>query len=191
MKKMIWMSLFLSLSVFAKTEKTMTTKEQPQRTETAYLAGGCFWGMEELIRHLPGVVSTDVGYSGGDPNVTQYELVKTGTSRHSEAVKVVFEPKKLSYAALLEFFFRIHDPTTLNQQGNDKGSQYRSAIFFTTPEQQKTALLVREKTNVSGKWKNPVVTEVTAFSVFNNAEDYHQDYLTKNPTGYTCHWVRN
>jgi methionine-S-sulfoxide reductase len=191
MKKMIWISLFLSLSVFAKTEKMMTTKDQPQLTETAYLAGGCFWGMEELIRHLPGVVSTDVGYSGGDPNVTKYELVKTGTSRHSEAVKVVFEPKKLSYVSLLEFFFRIHDPTTLNQQGNDKGSQYRSAIFFTTPEQQKSALLVREKTNVSGKWKNPVVTEVTAFTVFNSAEDYHQDYLTKNPTGYTCHWVRN
>lgn len=176
--------LLLGLQVFAGTEKKMTT-------ETAYLAGGCFWGMEELIRHLPGVVSTDVGYTGGKSNAKSYELVKTGTTGHAEAIKVVFDPKKLTYAGLLEFFFRIHDPTTVNQQGNDKGTQYRSAIFYVDVEQEKVARLIKEKTNFSGKWKAPVVTEISKFSVFHNAEDYHQDYLAKNPGGYTCHWVRN
>lgn len=184
MFKMFVLCLFLSSSLFAKTEKIMTT-------ETAYLAGGCFWGMEELLRNLPGVVSTEVGYSGGNSHAKTYELVKTGSTNQSEAVKVVFDPKKVSYAALLEFFFRIHDPTTLNQQGNDKGTQYRSAIFFSNGEQEKIARTIKEKTNFSGKWKNPVVTEITKFSNFNTAEEYHQDYLAKNPGGYTCHWVRN
>lgn len=176
MKTFLLFCLFLSTSVMA---------------ETAYLAGGCFWGMEELIRTLPGVTSTEVGYSGGDANAKTYELVKTGTTRHSEAVKVEFDPKKLSYAELLRFFFRIHDPTTLNQQGNDKGTQYRSAIFYVDGEQEKTARLIKEKTQFSGKWKKPIVTEITKFTTFNRAEEYHQKYLVKNPQGYTCHWVRD
>lgn len=184
MKKIIVMWLLLGLPLLAAAERKMNT-------ETAYLSGGCFWGMEELIRQLPGVISTDVGYTGGASNAKTYELVKTGTTGQAEALKVIFDPKKLTYTALLEYFFRIHDPTTLNQQGNDKGTQYRSAIFYVDTEQEKVARLVKEKTNFSGKWKAPVVTEISKFSVFSNAEEYHQDYLKKNPGGYTCHWVRN
>jgi len=184
MNKLLPFFLIFSLPLFAKQAKKMST-------ETAYLAGGCFWGMEELLRNLNGVISTEVGYSGGNPNAKTYELVKTGTTNHSETVKVVFDSKKIKYSSLLEFFFRIHDPTTLNQQGNDKGTQYRSAIFYVNAEQEKVARLIKEKTHFSGKWKKPIVTEITKFSTFNTAEDYHQDYLVKNPGGYTCHWVRD
>lgn len=183
LKKLIAISLFL---VFPH----LTHAINKLAHETAYLAGGCFWGMEELLRHLPGVISTEVGYTGGNPKVKTYELVKTGTTNQSEAVKVIFDPKVISYSKILEFFFRIHDPTTLNQQGNDKGTQYRSAIFYVNLQQEKEARLMREKVNFSGKWKNPVVTEVTKFSLFHKAEEYHQDYLVKNPGGYTCHWIR-
>ena len=159
--------------------------------EVAILAGGCFWGVEELIRQLPGVVSTDVGYTGGGvPNPT-YQMMTTGTTGHAEAVRVVFDPRKLSYADLLRYFFRLHDPTTLNRQGNDRGTQYRSAIFATSPEQERIAREVKHQVDVSGKWKAPVVTEVATASAWYPAEDYHQDYLQKNPHGYTCHYLRN
>lgn len=160
--------------------------------ETAILAGGCFWGMEDILRTIPGVLETDVGYTGGTTKNPTYEQVKTGRTGHAEAVRVVFDPKKLSYADLLEkWFFRMHDPTTKNRQGNDIGTQYRSAIFVTTPEQRKVAEEVKQRVERSGKWKNPIVTEIVDAGPFTPAEDYHQDYLVKNPGGYTCHWLRD
>jgi methionine-S-sulfoxide reductase len=161
------------------------------KRQTAILAGGCFWGMEELLRKIPGVLETDVGYAGGVTANPNYEQVHEGTTGHAEAVRVVFDPTRLSYESLLEnWYFRMHDPTTENRQGNDVGSQYRSAIFFTSPEQQNTALRVKERVDQSGKWSKPVVTEVVAAGPFTLAEDYHQDYLQANPDGYTCHFLR-
>lgn len=160
-------------------------------TETAVIAGGCFWGVEELLRALPGVVGTDVGYTGGQVAAPTYGDVKTGRSGHAEAVRIVFDPKRISYADLLLYFFKIHDPTTKNRQGNDVGTQYRSAIFYQSPEQQQVAQQVIARVNESGAWKAPVATEVVAGSEFTPAEDYHQDYLQKHPNGYTCHFERD
>ncbi|MCA9514494.1 MAG: peptide-methionine (S)-S-oxide reductase MsrA, partial [Myxococcales bacterium] len=154
-------------------------------------AGGCFWGMEDILRKIPGVVSTEVGYTGGTTAHPTYDTVHHGTTGHAESVRVVFDPTKLSYADLLEkWFFRMHDPTTPNRQGNDIGSQYRSAIFTTTEAQAKTARAVKEKVDASGVWKRPIVTEIVPAGVFTLAEDYHQDYLVRNPGGYTCHYMR-
>ena len=162
------------------------------RLETALLAGGCFWGMQEIIRAIPGVVSTEVGYTGGQVANPDYSVVKTGRTGHAEAVKVVFDPAKLSYSDLLEkWFFKMHDPTTKNRQGNDVGTQYRSAIWVSSPEQRKAAEAVIRRVNDSGKWGAPVVTEVAEAGPFTPAEDYHQDYLQKHPGGYTCHWMRD
>jgi peptide methionine sulfoxide reductase msrA/msrB len=160
--------------------------------ETAILAGGCFWGMEEILRKIPGVLQTEVGYTGGTtPNPT-YEDVHTGRTGHAESVRIVFDPSKLSYADLLEhWFFRMHDPTTKNRQGNDIGSQYRSAIFVTSPAQRKTALEVKARVEASGKWHGPITTEIADAGPFTLAEDYHQDYLEKHPNGYTCHFLRD
>jgi peptide methionine sulfoxide reductase msrA/msrB len=159
--------------------------------ETALLAGGCFWGMEEILRSVPGVVSTDVGYTGGATQSPSYDVVKTGTTGHAESIRIVFDPAKLSYEELLEkWFFRMHDPTTKNRQGNDIGTQYRSAIFVTSPEQKKTAERVKERVSKSGKWLAPIVTEIVDAGPFTPAEGYHQDYLQKNPGGYTCHYMR-
>lgn len=159
--------------------------------ETATLAGGCFWGMEEIIRNIPGVINTTVGYTGGKVDNPTYNIVKLGTTNHAEAVEVVFDPQKLSYKDLLGYFFRMHDPTTPNQQGNDKGTQYRSAIFYHSPEQEKTAHEVIKNVEAAKKWERPIVTQVLPASKFYPAEDYHQDYLKKNPQGYTCHWLRD
>jgi peptide methionine sulfoxide reductase msrA/msrB len=159
--------------------------------ETATLAGGCFWGVEELIRDLPGVVDTDVGYTGGNVANATYGDVKKGSSGHAEAVQIIFDPSMTSYEEILAFFFRLHDPTTRNQQGNDRGSQYRSAIFVHSDEQRRIAERVKAAVDASGKWKNPVVTEIVPAGEFYVAEDVHQDYLEKNPNGYTCHWVRD
>ena len=161
-----------------------------QNQEIAYLAGGCFWGLEELFRKLPGVVETQVGYSGGSVTDPGYEKVKTGSTGHAETVKIVFEPSKLSYEKLLLEFFRMHDPTTVNQQGNDIGTQYRSAIFYASDEQRRTAEAVKVRVDKSGNWKRPVVTKVEKAGGFFDAEEYHQDYLQKNPGGYTCHFTR-
>ncbi|MCI5072401.1 bifunctional methionine sulfoxide reductase B/A protein [bacterium] len=158
--------------------------------DTAILAGGCFWGVEQLIRQLEGVLSTEVGYTGGDLENPKYEQVKTGNTGHAEAIKIEFDPSKISFEQILEFFFKMHDPTTLNQQGNDVGSQYRSAIFYQNEEQRKTAQDVIAKVEESGFWSKPIVTEVVEQRPFYSAEDYHQDYLQKNPGGYTCHFVR-
>jgi peptide methionine sulfoxide reductase msrA/msrB len=165
-------------------------KAQPQ-TETAILSGGCFWGMQEILRSIPGVIKTTVGYTGGTvPNPT-YEMVCSHTTGHAESVEVVFDPAKLSYEQLLGYFFRMHDPTTPDQQENDIGAQYRSAIFYTSDQQKQTAERVKMQVDKSGKWKNPVVTEITKATVFYPAEDYHQDYLQKHPGGYMCHYLRN
>ena len=155
-------------------------------TERAVLAGGCFWGMQDLIRKLNGVVSTRVGYSGGDvPNATYRHH---GT--HAEAIEIVFDPARLSYRALLEFFFQVHDPTTRNRQGNDTGTSYRSAIFTTSDEQKHVAEDTIADVNASGLWPGRVVTEVAPAGPFWEAEPEHQDYLERIPNGYTCHFVR-
>lgn len=163
----------------------------PSTTETAVVAGGCFWGVEELLRAQPGVISTDVGYIGGELSSPTYHDVKTGRSGHAEAVRIVFDPKQISFEGLLLYFFKIHDPTTKNRQGNDVGTQYRSAIFYQSPVQQQVALQVIEKVNKSGAWKAPVATEIVQCGEFTLAEDYHQDYLQKHPNGYTCHFERD
>jgi len=159
--------------------------------ETAVLAGGCFWGMEDILRKVPGVLDTEVGYTGGRTSDPTYREVKSGMTGHAEAIRVVFDPKIISYAELLErWFFKMHDPTTVNRQGNDVGTQYRSAIFPTTPEQAKTAAEVKAKVDASGAWKRPIVTTIEPAGPWTAAEGYHQDYLEENPGGYTCHFMR-
>jgi peptide-methionine (S)-S-oxide reductase len=155
-------------------------------TERAVLAGGCFWGMQDLIRKLPGVSSTRVGYTGGDvPNATYRNH---GT--HAEAIEINFDPSQITYRRLLEFFFQIHDPTTLNRQGNDLGTSYRSAIYFTTDEQRRVAEDTIADVDASGLWPGKAVTEVAPAGDFWEAEPEHQDYLVRNPGGYTCHFAR-
>lgn len=154
--------------------------------ERAIIAGGCFWGMQDLLRRYPGVISTRVGYSGGDvPNATYRNH---GT--HAEAIEIIFDPDKLSYRALLEFFFQIHDPTTLNRQGNDWGTSYRSAIFYTSDEQRRIASDTIADVDASGIWPGKVVTELAPAGAFWEAEPEHQDYLEHYPSGYTCHFIR-
>lgn len=155
-------------------------------SETAILAGGCFWGMQDLIRRMPGVISTRVGYTGGDIANATYR--NHGT--HAEAIEVVFDPARLSYRQLLEFFFQIHDPTTLNRQGNDLGLSYRSGIYFLTPAQRDEALRTIADVDASRIWPGKVVTEVKAAGPFWQAEPEHQDYLERFPNGYTCHFPR-
>lgn len=159
-------------------------------TELATLAGGCFWGVEELIRKLPGVIETEVGYTGGKTENPTYDQVKLGNTGHAEAIQIEFDPKIISYEKILEFFFKIHDPTSLNRQGNDLGTQYRSAIFYHSDEQRICAEKIKEKINSAGKWTKPLVTQIVAATTFYSAESYHQDYLQKNPGGYTCHFIR-
>ena len=159
--------------------------------QTTILAGGCFWGMEEIIRKIPGVLKTTVGYSGGTmPNPT-YEDVCTGATGHAESIQVEFDSAQLSYEALLDYFFRLHDPTTLNRQHNDVGTQYRSAIFYNNEEQKQAAERVRARWDKSGKFNRPITTEITQAGKFYPAEEYHQKYLVKNPGGYTCHVLRD
>jgi peptide-methionine (S)-S-oxide reductase len=154
--------------------------------EKAILAGGCFWGMQDLVRKLPGVLSTRVGYSGGDvPNATYRNH---GT--HAEAIEIVFDPQATSYRKILEFFFQIHDPTTVDRQGNDRGASYRSGIYTTSDEQRAVALDTIADVEASGLWPGKVVTEVKPAGPFWQAEPEHQDYLEKHPNGYTCHFVR-
>jgi len=157
-------------------------------TETATLAGGCFWGVEELVRKLPGVVDTTVGYAGGTLDKPRYEDVKTGRTGHAESLQIVFDPSKITFDEILDFFFRLHDPTTANRQGNDIGTQYRSAIFYHDDAQRDAA--ERAKQRAQPKWPRPIVTEVVPFTNFYPAEDYHQDYLQRYPNGYTCHYLR-
>jgi peptide-methionine (S)-S-oxide reductase len=156
-------------------------------TEIAILAGGCFWGAQELLRRRPGIISTRVGYSGDDstPNATY-----RNHGDHAEAVEIEFDPAEISYREILEFFFQIHDPSTRNRQGNDVGRSYRSAIFYDNEEQKRVALDTIADVDASGLWPGPVVTEVEPAGEFWQAEEEHQDYLEKHPGGYTCHYVR-
>lgn len=155
-------------------------------TESAILAGGCFWGMQELVRKLPGVLATRVGYSGGDVANATYR--NHGT--HAEAIEIVFDPARTSYRDILEFFFQIHDPTTTNRQGNDRGASYRSGIYYTSEVQREIAIDTIADVEASGLWPGKVVTEVRPAGEFWQAEPEHQDYLLRNPGGYTCHFVR-
>ncbi len=189
----LWVSLaFAALSASRGAAQPDARKEKAavKDKEVAILAGGCFWGMEDILRKIPGVLDTEVGYTGGKLDGPRYEHVKTGATGHAEAVRVVFDPRVLSYEQLLGYFFRMHDPTTKNRQGNDVGTQYRSAIFYMDDEQRRIAEQVKARVDRSGKWKNPVVTEIVPAGPFYPAEQYHQDYLVKNPGGYTCHWLR-
>lgn len=151
-----------------------------------YLAGGCFWGLEELFREQPGVINTEVGYTGGSNENPTYE----NHPGHAETLAITYDEDKTDYANILDFFFRIHDPTTMNRQGNDVGSSYRSAIFYQDDAELRTAQGVIDKVNASGLYKNPVVTTLEPYKKFWSAEEYHQDYLQKHPGGYTCHFVR-
>lgn len=155
-------------------------------TKTAVFAGGCFWGMEELIRKLDGVVRTEVGYTGGENAQPTYD----NHPGHAEAVKIEYDPSKITYQALLDFFFRVHDPTTLNRQGNDVGTSYRSAIFYNDESEKVEAERFIEMVNASGRWPKSVATTLEPLTTFWPAESYHQDYLQKNPDGYTCHFIR-
>ena len=168
-----------------------TASDSMEKRETAILAGGCFWGVEEILRAVPGVISIDAGYTGGSLSNPEYEDVHTGKTGHAEAVRVVFDPSKVSYEELLGWFFRLHDPTTMNRQGNDVGTQYRSAIFYQNDTQKRIAEQVKAKVDASGKWKRPLTTEIVPATEFWMAENYHQDYLQKNPGGYTCHFLRD
>lgn len=183
------------LALFSKEQIEEEKKKRADRIKsgdyrTALLAGGCFWGVQDLIRKIPGVIETEVGYTGGTTSAPNYEQVKKGETGHAEAVRVLFDPKVVSYERLLDFFFTMHDPTTPNRQGNDIGSQYRSAIFYADSKQKEEAEKKIKEWNDTKKWKKPIVTEVVPAGAFTSAEGYHQDYLVKNPGGYTCHYFR-
>ncbi|WP_310459944.1 peptide-methionine (S)-S-oxide reductase MsrA [Sphaerotilus sp.] len=159
--------------------------------DTTYLAGGCFWGMEELLRRIPGVIDTEVGYTGGWLDNPCYDDTHDSKSGHAEAVKIVFDPAVLPFEELLvHHFFHMHDPTTPDRQGNDRGTQYRSAIFHVDDAQRVAANAAVERVNQSGFWPRPIVTQITPFSRWWPGEGYHQDYLVKQPHGYTCHYYR-
>jgi methionine-S-sulfoxide reductase len=159
--------------------------------EVAVLAGGCFWGVEEILRGVPGVVDTEVGYTGGWLENPTYHDTHDGQSGHAEAVRITFDPSLISYEDLLEkWFFKLHDPTTRNRQGNDIGTQYRSAIFPQTPEQQGVAERVKARVEASGRWRRPITTTIEPASTWYGAEQDHQDYLRKHPEGYSCHFIR-
>ena len=162
----------------------------PER-EVALLAGGCFWGMQDLLRKIPGVLETEAGYTGGWLEDPHYHDTHDSASGHAESVRVVFDPRRLSYQELLErWFFRMHDPTTADRQGNDRGTQYRSAIFFADERQRTTAEAVKARVQASGKWKGTLVTQIAPASTWYRAEPEHQDYLERNPGGYSCHYLR-
>jgi methionine-S-sulfoxide reductase len=185
MKKIIFfMCVFLGIKLQAEV-KSMS------KLETAIFSAGCFWGSEEYFRKIPGVFKTQVGYTGGKKENPKYEEMHDGSTGHAESVEVVFDPAVLSYQSLLDKFFKMHDPTTLNRQGNDKGTQYRSAIFYTTEKQKREATAFKTKVEKSQAWKGPITTEITALKKFWPAEDYHQKYLVKHPGGYDNHFVRN
>jgi methionine-S-sulfoxide reductase len=179
----------LTCKRFYGSKEGMKRKFKPEK---ATLAGGCFWGVEEILRKVPGIVQTRVGYTGGSVEDPTYEMVKKGGTGHAEAVEVLFDPAKISYKEILDLFFRLHDPTTLNRQGNDVGTQYRSAIFYHSEKQKREAVEARKCAEKSKRWSHrPVVTEIVPAGRFYEAESYHQKYLEKNPGGYSCHYIRD
>ncbi len=161
------------------------------QTQKAMLGAGCFWGVEHILKKIEGIISTSVGYSGGEVADPTYPMVCSGSTGHAEVVLIEFNPEVISYEKVLDVFFRLHDPTTLNRQHNDIGTQYRSVIFYFDEDQKNSALDVIKKIEASKVFINPVVTQVVPASHFYSAEDYHQDYLMKNPEGYMCHVLRN
>lgn len=165
--------------------------EKGIKMETATLAGGCFWGVEEILRELPGVEDPVAGYAGGNTENPVYEQVKTGSTGHAESIQFRFDPARITYGAILDMFFRMHDPTTPNRQGNDIGTQYRSVIFYHDAAQKAEAEAAVKRAQASGRWKRPITTEIVPAGKFWPAEEYHQDYLKKHPGGYTCHYVRD
>lgn len=182
----IGLSAFIFASAgFAGTPPTST------KLETATLAAGCFWGTEEFFRKVPGVVETQVGYAGGSKKNPSYEDVSTGTTGNAESLQLKFDPKKISYEQILTLFFKMHDPTTLNRQGNDEGSQYRSAIFYHSKEQKEVAEKLETKIEHSKAWKAPLTTQLAPAGNFYPAEEYHQKYLEKHPGGYDNHYLRD
>lgn len=192
MKKFYIFALFIffNFQVLAQQPNKPTVAQQPNKLEKATFAAGCFWGTEEFFRKIPGVVRTRVGYSGGSTENPKYKDMKGGASGHAESLEIEFDAQKVSYKQLLDQFFKMHDPTTLNRQGNDIGSQYRSAIFYHTPEQKLIAEAFKQKVDRSKAWKAPIVTEIGAAQKFWPAEEYHQKYLQKNPNGYDNHYLR-
>ncbi len=181
---------FVSLAEMQMSERYRPWLQLFSKTyESIVLAGGCFWGMQDLVRKIPGVISTAVGYAGGETPSPKYEEVKKGKTGHAESLEVFFDPKKLQLEILFDLFFKMHDPTTENRQGNDIGSQYRSVIFYGTEMQKRVAEQKMQEWSV--KWKKPLATQLVPVQPFFPAEDYHQDYLEKNPDGYTCHFYRN
>ena len=184
-----YLQAFIDSGVVKKPEAGAVKK--PSTAGVAVVAAGCFWGVEHLFKHLEGVRSTEVGYTGGIAVNPSYHEVCTGGTGHAEAVRIEFDPAVVSYAEVLRFFFRLHDPTTLNRQHNDVGTQYRSAIFAATPEQRRVAEQIVREENESGRFRNPVVTEVADLETFWSAEEDHQNYLDNNPNGYNCHILRD
>lgn len=182
MKKiLVLLTVFFTLALQAETKP---------KTDTATFAAGCFWGVEEFFRQIPGVIKTEVGYTGGKTSNPKYDQMHDGSTGHAESVEIVFDPNVVSYQSLLDKFFKVHDPTTLNRQGNDQGTQYRSAIFYNSEKQKEEAMAFKAKVDKSGAWKKPVVTEIAQAQKFWPAEDYHQKYLVKNPGGYDNHYLR-
>jgi peptide-methionine (S)-S-oxide reductase len=182
--------LIWTLTGLGSQNKLLPFNGQEPVMETAIFAGGCFWGLEDLIRRIPGVLSTRVGYTGGHVDNPTYKLVCTKTTGHAEAVEIKFDPAVVTYRKLLELFFQIHDPTTVDRQGNDIGDSYRSEIFYTSDAQKDEAMRTIADVDASGIWPGKVVTKVTTAVTFWEAEDFHQDYLVKHPDGYTCHFPR-
>jgi methionine-S-sulfoxide reductase len=192
------LSLFAVLSLGCESAKPAAPKvakppiDPNGPREVALVAGGCFWGMENVMRDAPGVVSIEVGYAGGKSSKVSYEQVSEGDTGHAESVRIVFDPHQISYEDLLvHWFFRGHDPTQLDRQNNDVGTQYRSEIFAMSDAQRKAAEAARARVDRSGKWKRPVVTKIEPATTWVRAEDYHQDYLLKHPNGYNDHWLRD
>jgi len=188
----ILLALLLACADSANAKPSVVPPTPNGPRETAILAGGCFWGMENVLRGAPGIASIEVGYAGGKKADVSYEDVSGGDTGYAESVRIVFDPTKLSYEdLLLHWYFRGHDPTQLGHQNNDWGSQYRSEIFATTAEQAKIAAAVKAKIDATGKWKKPIVTQIERSTTFVRAEDYHQDYLLKHPNGYNDHFLRD
>lgn len=192
-KKYLFLIIFTCIPVLFLTYNniTMTKTKTNIQTETAVLAGGCFWGMEELIREKTGVIDTTVGYTGGNTKNPSYQDITTGTTGHAEAVQVIYNPEVISYSELLKYFFIIHNPMTINRQGNDIGTQYRSAIFYKNNTEKLIAQDIIQQANNSGKFSRKLSTKIEKLTEFYPAEEYHQDYLQKNPHGYTCHIIHN
>lgn len=189
-KIFVFFLAILNLLIFFMNDSLALNAKIAAKHETIYLAGGCFWGVEKLYQELYGVEETQVGYMGGNIKDPTYKIVSMGLSGHAETVKIVFNNSKISIEKILKFFFSIHDPTQLNRQQNDLGTQYRSVIFYTSDEQGKIAKNVIKQAQDLKIYSNAIVTKVEPATIFYAAEDYHQDYLQKNPDGYTCHFQR-